>query len=108
MVKTLADLSQKCDRESAARIDMYHKLLKRLEKIESLDTGTRSTSKFIANTSKHLHNSLVCHQVLKTLVFSELHSRENTIAAAHSKTFMWLYDRETTGFSDWASSQNGK
>ncbi|OTA98211.1 hypothetical protein M426DRAFT_46420, partial [Hypoxylon sp. CI-4A] len=45
-------------------------------------------------------------KVLKSLRFESMHTRESTVAKAHSETFGWLYTDDSS-FSQWLSSSDG-
>ena len=51
---------------------------------------------------------LTCQRALKKLSFDSIHRREDTIMTAHTDTFSWVFDEDTTEFPSWASNKDGE
>jgi hypothetical protein len=57
---------------------------------------------------KRLDTTTACHNVLSSLAFTELYSRQDMITEAHARTFQWVFDRDDSSFHQWATNKDGR
>ena len=97
------------------RLTAYENILPLIEEHMAISTaGTEYDSDAKSLTSrlrayaKQVRTIAFCQRVLETLSFEEIHRRRDGIPDAHRRTFEWIFDRNTTDFSNWASRKNGR
>lgn len=49
-----------------------------------------------------------CGRLQSSLEFKEMDQREEIISEAHIRTFKWIFDNQDIGFSEWASTKDGR
>ncbi|KAJ0329906.1 hypothetical protein COL5a_003734 [Colletotrichum fioriniae] len=47
------------------------------------------------------------HQILQSLKFDQIKTRQEAIKESHRNTFNWIFDEKNTTFSRWLESENG-
>ena len=111
MLRSLNSISDGLEKERADRVAAYEKMIPVMRsRVEAFTENADTTIAFdlrLEDLAKHSRITVKCQQVLRTLVFEEVHRREDTIADAHAKTFAWIFDESKTEFSQWASNKNG-
>lgn len=97
---------------ASKRSEALENILPNFQRHVALRGTTKKQRGDMASMLIELHSqaqsSLMSRRILKTLVFDEVHSREDAIPVAHAETFSWVFEEEQTTFVEWASSGNGR
>ena len=78
------------------------KLQKRLDRLQQ-ELHLRLT--FMMSLSHHRDMSR--QKILETIMYPEIHDRQDTISEAYIKTYEWIFSEERSGFTTWTRVRNG-